>query len=171
LKPFSAVLSFALLLSVAGCGCAASPERRDPATDATEEGMTEAWGARFALPDGWTGGENDAGGFEFTDGELALMVGRHALTPEKSLADFMTERTRALEALGAKASGEPRRETVHGSEVMTLSAGEEGGVAVRLLVARLGPAEGLSLMLVGEASAKAKLDGVWASTVESLRLP
>lgn len=165
------VLWLPLLVLVVGCGCAASPERRDEPMDVKSEDLTEAWGARFALPEGWTGGENDAGGFEFTDGDVALLVGRHPLTPDKSLEDFMTERARVLAELGAGASGEPRREQVRGSDVMTLAAAEDSGVAVRLLVARLGPAEGLSLMMVGEAGSRGKLDEAWARVVRSLTLP
>jgi hypothetical protein len=158
------------LLGTCGCGCAASPERKSEAGRQTANEY-EAWGARFTLPDGWTGGENDSGGFEYTDGELALMVGRHPLPAGQSLTDFMTDRARALADLGAKPTSEARREKAGGDDVVTLRAAADGGLEVELLVARLGPTEGLSLMMVGEASARAKLDAAWDSVANSLALP
>jgi len=62
-----------------GCGCAASKERRAEQRSVAAADSHEAWGATFSLPAGWSGGENDAGGFELTDGELALMIGRHEI--------------------------------------------------------------------------------------------
>lgn len=169
-SPHPSVVCLALLLGVGGCGCAASPERRDEAA-ATNVNEQEVWGATFALPHGWTGGENDSGGFEFTDGEVALMVGRHPLAGGQSLVDFMKDRSKVLADLGAAPNGDARPEKMGNAEVMTLRASADAGVEVRLLVARLGPTEGLSLMMVAEAGAGPKLDSAWASVAKTLALP
>lgn len=170
MTPIRCALCLALLHGIAGCGCAASPERHEESVSQSAN-EREAWGARFTLPDGWTGGENDSGGFEFTDGEVALMVGRHPLASGQSLGEFMQDRSRVLGELGAKPDGEARAEKLGGTDVLTLRASAEGGVEVALLVARLGPTEGISLMMVGEASTRPKLDAAWASVTRSLTLP
>ncbi len=123
------------------------------------------------MPDGWTGGENDAGGLEFTDGDLALLVGRHQLEPEESLDSFLQARSTALGELGAHPESSPRRESVHGSEVMTVVASADGGLRVHLLVARLGPREGLSLMMIGEERSAKKLEQAFSHVTGSLVLP
>jgi hypothetical protein len=168
--PVRHAVCLALLIGVAGCGCAASPERHEESVSQSANEQ-EAWGARFTLPDGWTGGENDSGGFEFTDGQVALMVGRHPLASGQTLGEFMHDRSRALGELGAKPNGDARPEKFGGADVLTLRASAEGGVEVQLLVARLGPTEGLSLMMVGEASTRSKLDAAWASVAKTLVLP
>jgi hypothetical protein len=169
-SPQALLFALACCAAVNGCGCAASPERHEEPAP-VDEGTQEAWGARFSVPDGWTGGENDAGGLEFTDGDLALLVGRHALEPEKSLESFLEARSAALSELGAHPESSPRRQRVHGSDVMTVSASAEGGLRVRLLVARLGPREGLSLMMIGEERSVKKLEQAFSHVVGSLVLP
>lgn len=123
------------------------------------------------MPDGWTGGQNDSGGFEFTDGEVALMVGRHPLASGQSLGDFMKDRAKVLADLGAAPSGEARSEKMGNADVMTIRASADAGVEVELLVARLGPTEGLSLMMVADAAARGKLATAWASVAKTLTLP
>jgi hypothetical protein len=164
------VVCLALLLVVGGCGCAASPERHDDAVTTTAHEQ-DAWGATFTLPDGWTGGANDSGGFEFTDGEVALMVGRHPLASGQSLSDFMNDRAKVLSDLGAAPNGKARSEKIGNADVITIRASADAGLEVELMVARLGPTEGLSLMMVAEAGARAKLDVAWASVAKTLALP
>ena len=80
LRPATFLVTVTLAVVSVGCGCAASPERTTERA-APAQNRQEVWGASFSLPEGWSGGENDTGGYEFTDGEVALMVGRHTLDP------------------------------------------------------------------------------------------
>jgi len=164
------------VLGVVGCGCSADRkgERIEPAAAARPAPGFEMWGASFSLPDGWSGGENDAGGYELTDGELALMVGRHELDPEQTLESFIAERRRALEQMGGLTNEQTSQQRVGATSTVQLrarAAADAGGVSLRLLVARLGPREGISLLMLGDAGDGSRMDPAWATLLSSLRLP
>jgi hypothetical protein len=173
----SRVASVALILCMTGCGCAGSPEKRsEPAgpASAAEHGRREVWGASFVLSDEWTGGANDAGGYEFTNGDVALLVGRHPLSPDATLESFMADRERSLRDFGVTVVA-PRTDQVVGNARVLSSGGrareDGGGVELLLLVARLSPSEGLSLMMVEDGAHAARLDAAWGRLLGTLRLP
>lgn len=154
-----------------GCGCAASSERRPEQRAAEVADHHEAWGATFSLPAGWSGGENDAGGIELTDGELALMVGRSALAEGESLDAFAKGRRTTLEELGAAESLEQSEQRFGGERALLYRGRGSDGVELRLLVTRLDPRTGLSFLLIGEAKQAARADAAWTKLLGSLTLP
>lgn len=153
-----------------GCGCAASSERR-PEQRAEVGDRHQAWGATFSLPAGWSGGENDAGGIELTDGELALMVGQSALAEGESLEAFAEGRRATLEDLGAAGSLEQSEQRLGGERALLYRGRGSDGVELRLLVTRLDPRTGLSFLLIGEAKHSARADAAWTKLLGSLTLP
>ena len=157
-------------ISLWGCGCAASPERKTERAAATPD-RQQAWGASFTLSPGWSGGENDAGGYEFTDGLNALMVGRHALAKDTSLDAFADERARALRDVSASESLTRTEQHFGAARAMVLSGRGAGGVEIRLLVARLSAEAGLSLMMLADARTAPQIDAEWAKLLASLDLP
>ena len=171
-------LGFAAIAIATGClaacgSCGASDRKADPAAES--DASQEAWGAHFDLPPGWTGGQNESGGYEFTDGDNALMVGHHAIAEARSLDDFFDERRRALAVeIGELADSARSERTLHGKRTIALSgraAIDGGSVEVRLVVANLGANEGLSLIMVGDAANASRLDQAWHRVLDSLRLP
>jgi hypothetical protein len=156
-----------------GCGCAGSPGRKaEPAAESSAM-RQRFWGVELVLPAGWSGGENDLGGYEWTDGELALMAGRHRLDAAESLEAFLADRRASLEEGGALTGTSGGEQRVGSLTVLTLSgrtASEGGAIEVRLLVLRSGPAEGVSLLLVGDSAKQGSIDSAWASIVGSLGL-
>lgn len=153
------------------CGCAASNEQRGERGGAIAADRHEAWGASFVLPPGFSGGENETGGFELTDGELAFMIGRHALADGESLDDFAESRRRALAELGAAGSLAKSEERIGASRALAFRGPGSEGVEVRLLLVRLDPRTGLSFLLVGEGAKVARLDAAWTKLLGSLELP
>lgn len=163
----------ALVLS--SCGCAGSRDRPrgDPAASAGAALQVSAFHARFSLPDGWSGGENDAGGLEYTDGELALMVGRAPSSGAPSLEAFLDSRVAALAEQGTL-GGTRRSDSERGGKRLlqfsaTVASASGPGLEVRLLVAEPTESERLSLLMVGEASWAAELSAAWDFLVQSLR--
>jgi hypothetical protein len=169
-KAFLFAATLCLSTHLAGCGCAASPERSTERAAAAPD-RHEAWGASFALPPGWSGGENDSGGYELTDGDLALLVGRHALDPDQSLDAFADEREQALRQTGACESLSRTEQHAGASRILVLEGRGTDAVEIRWLVARLGPDSGLSMMMVGDRPSAAKLDAAWTKLLGSLVLP
>jgi len=168
-----AVALVLLGVTTGGCGCAGSPGRKaDPAGEGSAA-RQRFWGVELVLPVGWSGGENDLGGYEWTDGELALMAGRHRLEAGESLDSFLADRRASLED-GGELTGTSRSEQRVGTlDVLTLSGrapSDAGEVEVRLLVLRAGPTEGVSLLLAGDAARRGHIDSVWSTIVGSLRM-
>ncbi len=154
-----------------GCGCAASNERLPEQRSAERLDQHEAWGATFSLPHGWTGGENEAGGFELTDGELALMVGRNAIAEGESFEAFAEGRRSSLTELGAAESLEQSEQRVGAERAVVYRGQGSGGVELRLMVTRLDPHTGLSFLLLGEARHAGRADAAWTKLLGSLTLP
>jgi hypothetical protein len=165
------VIATAGWLLVAGCGCGGS--ERAATTSAERTRGHSAWSAAFDLPEGWSGGENDAGGYEFTNGELALMLGRAPAATSASLDAFFEERTRVLEAQGKLETTERGAEPVAGKPARRLSSlvstPEGGALAVRLLVVEPNPSERLSFLMVGDKAHATALGQSWNFVVGSLR--
>ena len=84
---------------------------------------------------------------------------------------FADERARALHDLGASESLSQSEQRLGTAETLVLSGQGSDQVEIRLLVARLAPNAGLSLMMVGDAKSRGQLDAAWAKLVGSLRLP
>ncbi len=160
--------ALAVALAVAGCGCAASSDRRPDGPAVETPGSRTAYGVRFELAPSWTGGENDSEGYELTDGELALMVGRQAMAADMTLAAFADERRRALVAGGASGALTQRERTLSGARCIELSGKGEGDVEIKLLVARLDSNMGISFLMLGDAKSTSKLDAAWEKLVGSL---
>lgn len=158
----------ALGLFGAGCGCAASGDRRPDGPAVETAGTHTAYGARFALPPGWTGGENDSQGYELTDGDLALMIGRQAMAEDAALATYAEERRRALVESGASDALTRSERTLSGTKCIEFSGKGEGDVEIRLLVARLDSNMGISFLMLGDGKHVANLDAAWAKLVGSL---
>lgn len=154
-----------------GCGCAASSERRSEQSAAETAARHEAWGATFALPPGWSGGENEAGGIELTDGELALMIGRHEIAEGEAFEAFAEGRRRALAELGAAGALEQSEQRIGGERALAFRGQGAEGVEVRLLVVRLEPRVGLGFLLVGAAREGVRLEAAWSKLLGSLELP
>lgn len=153
----------------AACGCAASNERRSEPT-AVAAGKHDAWGATFSLPPGFSGGENDGGGIELTDGEIAVMIGRHA-TGDASLASFVQERRRSLSELGAAESLVETTQRIGDRDAAVLSGRGADGVELKLLLVELDSGTALSFMFVSEARQASRLDAAWSTLLGSLVLP
>ena len=100
-----------------------------------------------------------------------MMVGRHALDPGQSLQAFADERVRALRELGASESLGRSEQLLGSVETLVLSGQGVDEVEVRLLVARLAPDAGISLMMLGDVKARGQIDAAWAKLLGSLRLP
>lgn len=154
-----------------GCGCAASNERRSERGSALEAPAHEAWGAKFSLPSGFSGGENDAGGIELTDGEIAVMVGRHPIGEADTFETFAEARRRSLADLGAAQSLSRSVQRIGDRDCVVLSGRGADGVELRLLLVPLDPATGLSFLLVGEGGGAPRLDVAWTTLLGSLELP
>jgi hypothetical protein len=160
----------AACLALAGCGCGGS--ERSASTTAPETRAYSAWSARFDLPPGWSGGENDAGGYEYTNGELALMLGRAPSAASPTLSAFFDERTKALEAQGKLEGDERSVRDVGGKPARSLRAvvvtTDGGSLAIRLLVVEPNPSERLSLLMVGEKAHAEALGRSWDFVLGSL---
>ena len=156
---------------VASCGCAASNERRSEQGSTLEKPTHEAWGANFALPSGFSGGENDAGGIELTDGEIAIMVGRQPMGEGESFEAFAEARRRSLADLGAAQSLVRSAHRIGDQDGFVFSGRGADGVELRLLLVPLDPRTGLSFLLIGEASRVTRLDVAWTTLLGSLELP
>ncbi|MCA9598524.1 MAG: hypothetical protein KC776_34675 [Myxococcales bacterium] len=159
-----------LLLTLPLSACQKRSEPKPAVADETADAAVRAWGATLKLPSTWRGGENDAGGYELTDGELALLLGRH---PGGALGAVTEDRKQALAALGIRQVTEATA-SVDGKAVRVLSgsAREDGGsVSVKLLIAPLGPDAALSVMLVGDASKAKRMDAAWREVLSALTLP
>ncbi len=163
-----------LALALAGCQKRSSPPEPAPAAADVESGVTvQAWGATLTLPAEWSGGENDAGGFELTDGKVALLLGRHPRAAGASLDAALDERKKSLDELSVREVGR-KRVTVAGRPALVLKGlakQDGGGVAVRLLVAQLESDATLSVMLVGDAASAAHMDSAWRAILAALKLP
>lgn len=164
-------VALATALLLLGCGCGGS--ERSVTTTAERTRAHSAWSAQFDLPDGWSGGENDAGGYEFTNGELALMLGRSPSATSASLDAFFDERTGVLEAQGKLESTTRGAEPVAGKPARRMqsfiSTPEGGALAIRLLVVEPNPSERLSFLMLGDKAHAAALERSWDFVVESLR--
>lgn len=158
-----------LLLSLGGCQRSA-PARPEPdAVSSTTPGRVQAWGAALTLPEAFEGGRTDYGGYELTDGELAVLIGKHPRQPSESLRDAARRHANKLDS---RVTSE-REHAVARTRVLVLEARstEDGGsVQLWLLVAPLGP-ELLTVLLVGSADSAARGAKVWADIVASLELP
>lgn len=165
----------ALFATACGCSPESKPERAEPRS-ATNASLPEhdAWGARFSLPPGFSGGPNEAGGYELTDGELALLVGRHELDAQQTLESFREGRRGALEAMGTLSDVVLSERQVGSARVVELSgrlSSEAGGVELRLLVARLGERDGISFLLMGEPKQRSRAEAAWSMLLATLVLP
>lgn len=161
-------------LLVASCRCGGA-DRHDDAGSAAAKGerSVSAWSARFELPPSWSGGENDAGGYEYTNGEIALMVGRAPGAAAPSLDAFFLTRVSVLEQQGRLTDEARAREPSAGKPSRSLSATvlpESGApLAVRLLVVEPNGDERISLLMVGEKARSGALAQSWEFVVRSLR--
>lgn len=157
--------------TLAGCGCGA-PETRggQPSAPAAGERF-EAWGATFALPAGFSGGENDSGGIELTDGELALMIGRHARSEGESFEAFAETRKQSLLEAGGVGAVETADRRVAGKAARAYAGKGAESLDVRLLVIEHGASTALTFLLAGEARHSARIDAAWAKLLASLELP
>lgn len=158
----------ALLLG--GCGCAGSSEPRTDAPAAAGFAVN-AWSIAFELPHGWSGGENDAAGYEFTDGKTALMLGRAPTATAPSLDAFFEGRVEALQEQGELRSPKRSERRIDGRPARELRADVAGGGAtlvVRLLALEPTPAERVSLLMVAEAKDRASLSASWEFVLRSL---
>ncbi len=154
-----------------GCGCAASNERQSERGATIGAPKHEAWGAYFSLPPGFSGGENDAGGIELTDGEIAVMVGRHPIDEGESFESFAEARRRSLADLGAASTLLRSAHRIGDRDGFVFSGRGADGVELRLLLVPLDPRTGLSFLLVGEAGRAGRLDLAWTTLLGSLELP
>lgn len=154
----------------AGCGCAASNERHSEQGSSPDSARHEAWGATFALPPAFSGGENDAAGIELTDGEVAVMIGRHVIG-DASFGSFADERRRALAELGAAESLTQSAQRVSGRDAIVFSGPGAEGVELRLLIVPLDATTGVSFLFVAEGGKTQRLDAAWSMLLGSLALP
>lgn len=161
----------AISLVTAGCGCAASGERRTEERSVPSADAHEAWGATFVLPNGFSGGENDAGGIELTDGDVAVMIGRSELGEGETLEAFAASRRQALSETGAGKGVEQSEQRIAGERAWLVRARGDDGVRLRLLTTRLGPRSGISFLLIGDAAHEARLEAAFAKLIGSLELP
>ena len=165
-------LSSVALLGVvlAGCGCAGSSEPRTDAPIASGVAV-RAWSVAFELPQGWSGGENDAAGYEFTDGKSALMLGRAPTATAPSLDAFFEGRVEALREQGELRSPE-RSERRFGNrparELRADVAAAGATLVVRLLAIEPSGEERVSLLMVAEAKDRASLSASWDFVLRSL---
>lgn len=159
---------------VAGCSRKPTPGVAASAASSAEPApggaLVEAFGARFTLPKGYAGAESDAGGWEFTDGERVVLVGRHPVSPEASVDSIAAERESALASLGEATVTKRDVLRVAGHDVRT-ATGSGGGVRFRLLVARLDGAAALSILLVGDSEQPETLEAAWKQVLATLQLP
>ncbi|MCC6899696.1 MAG: hypothetical protein IT377_12015 [Polyangiaceae bacterium] len=154
----------------AACGCAASNDRHSERGSSAASASHDAWGATFSLPSGFSGGQNDAGGIELTDGDVAVMIGRHA-HDGVAFETFAEERRRALSDLGAAESLTRSAQRVSGRDAVVLSGPGAEGVELRLLLVPLDDKTGLSFLFVAEGGKTARLDAAWSTLLGSLSLP
>lgn len=166
-------LGLFLCVVLAGCqrSSGSNPEAGapSPAPPAGANSVT-AWGVEIAVPERFEGGPNDQGGYEFADGDLALLIGKQAIDPGESLSG--AARRHAL-ALGIEAGqnteqalGRGRGVTVQGR-----SASEGGSVDLWLLVAPLGPGEVLTVLLVADPQQRARAEQRFHALTNGVRLP
>ena len=154
----------------AGCGCAASNDRRSEQSSGPASPAHDASGATFSLPSGFSGGENDAGGIELPDGDVAVMIGRHVIG-DGSFAGFAEERRRSLAELGAAESLTQTAQRVSGRDAIVFSGPGADGVELRLLLVPLDAKTGASFLLVAEGGKRQRLEAAWAMLLGSLVLP
>jgi hypothetical protein len=158
-------------LLVASCRCGGS-EHAAPTSPETGTELT-AWSSRFELPASWSGGTNDAGGYEYTDGELALMVGRAPTAAAPNLDAFFDARVAVLAEQGKLSKTERSSSAIAGKPARSLNAvisPERGApLSVRLLVVEPNESERLSLLMIGEDRHASKLAQNWRFLLASLR--
>ena len=160
-----------LAVVTGGCGCAGSSEPRTDAPGASGVAV-RAWSVAFELPPDWSGGENDAAGYEFTDGKSALMVGRAPTATAPSLDAFFEGRIEALQEQGELRSPERSERRIGGRPALELHADVAGGgttLVVRLLAFEPTATERVSLLMLAEARDRASLTTSWEFVRRSLR--
>ncbi len=166
-------LGLCLCVLLAGCQrpSGSNPEAGAPAPAPPPGANTvTVWGADIAIPEQFQGGPNDQGGYEFADGDLALLIGKHTIDPGESLS--VAARRHAL-ALGIEAGKNTEQALGHGRGVTVQgrSASEGGSVDLWLLVAPLGPGEVLTLLLVADPQQRAQAERRFLALTNGVRLP
>jgi hypothetical protein len=165
-------LVLAACLALSGCGCGGS--ERSASSSSPDTGKVEIVGsARFQLPASWTGGENDGGGFEYTNGELALMVGRAPSGSSATLDAFFDQRVQVLKEQGRLEAEQRGSKTIAGKPARTLSAvvvaADGSALSIRMLAAEPNGSERLSLLMIGEKARAVPLEQAWDFVLGTLR--
>ncbi len=126
------------------------------------------------VPPSFQAEQNQAGGYELTDGKLVILLGRHDLEATRSLSTFFDERKATLSSFGRVDLSEPKPEKLaHGAGLSAEGrAGSEGGdVGLKLFVARVDARTGLSALLIHDLADKGGAKTAWRRFLNRSRLP
>jgi hypothetical protein len=161
-----------------GAGCqkssATAPDASaPPAAPAAAPGVS-AWGVLLHVPETFSAEQNQAAGWEVTDGKVVMLLGRHDLEPKRDLAEFFRERRQALGQFGAVELSIAKRRKLEQGEGLEAEGGAEsdgGSVGLKLFVARIDAHSGLSLLMIHEPGEKAHAKAAWHAVLSRSRLP